>query len=98
QRFASGDIESPLRGACITPLHSHTAGGPAKIARRGRGAILFPKHGKRSRQAAVDIWGKIEAENGWLFDCIRSDSMQDCIAAIADELMEILVGHPPIND
>ena len=49
-------------------------------------------------RSAVDIWGKIEAENGWLFDCIRSDSMQDCIAAIADESMEILVGHPPIND
>jgi ABC-type amino acid transport substrate-binding protein len=47
--------------------------------------------------AAVDIWEKIAAENGWAFDYIRFDTVEKGLSAVADGSVDILVGNAPIN-
>lgn len=47
--------------------------------------------------AAVDIWEKIAAENGWAFDYIRFETMEKGLGAAADGSIDILVGNAPIN-
>jgi ABC-type amino acid transport substrate-binding protein len=47
--------------------------------------------------AAVDIWEKIAAANGWGFDYTRFDSIESGLQAITDGSVDILVGNAPIN-
>ena len=47
--------------------------------------------------AAVDIWEKIAAENGWGFSYTRFDTVKNGLKAIADGSLDILVGDTPIN-
>ena len=47
--------------------------------------------------AAIDIWEKIAAENGWLFDYIRFETVEKGLAAVADGSVDILVGDAPIT-
>jgi len=47
--------------------------------------------------AAVDIWEKIAAENGWGFGYTRFNSIENGLQAITDGSIDILVGNGPIN-
>ena len=47
--------------------------------------------------AAVDIWEKIAAENGWGFGYTRFNSIENGLQAITDGSIDILVGNAPIN-
>lgn len=47
--------------------------------------------------AAMDIWEKVAAENGWGFSCTRFDTIKNGLKAIADGSVDILVGDIPIT-
>ncbi len=47
--------------------------------------------------AAVDIWENIAAENDWVFNYTRFDTVENGLKAIVDGSVDILVGDTPIN-
>jgi len=47
--------------------------------------------------AAVDIWEKIAAENGWVFDYTRFETVEQGLKAVANGSIDVLVGNAPIN-
>ncbi|MEI8294060.1 MAG: transporter substrate-binding domain-containing protein [bacterium] len=57
----------------------------------------FVEDGNPPSGASVDIWEKIAAENGWLFEYTAYDSMESGLKAVADGAIDILVGNAPIN-
>ena len=61
------------------------------------GQAPFINTGSIPTGAAVDIWEKIAAENGWAFDYIRFDTVEKGLSAVADGSIDILVGNAPVN-
>lgn len=61
------------------------------------GQSPFVNSGSTPGGAAVDIWEKIAAENGWVFDYIRFDTVEQGVNAVAEGSIDVLVGNAPIN-
>lgn len=61
------------------------------------GQSPFVNSGSTPEGVAVDIWEKIAAENGWVFDYIRFDTVEQGVSAVADGSIDVLVGNAPIN-
>ena len=61
------------------------------------GQAPFINTGSIPTGAAVDIWEKIAAENGWAFDYIRFDTVEKGLSAVADGSIDILLGNAPVN-
>ena len=61
------------------------------------GQSPFINTGSIPTGAAVDIWEKIAAENGWGFNYTRFETIEAGLQAITEGSIDILVGNAPIT-
>lgn len=61
------------------------------------GQAPFINPGSIPTGAAVDIWEKIAAENGWSFAYTRFETIENALQALTEGSIDILVGNAPIT-